>query len=143
MAPLSQLELKIQNARDEIRGLRQAIARQRTAVARAGQDAGDPQLRARITAQRVDDLREIEDETLGKLTALPVIERVTRAVLAGALGAALTNAERVRSFPKDATRLSGQLRLLVQLLRSVGVWVGFDRCGRGRGVTLDRNDLPY
>jgi hypothetical protein len=50
---------------------------------------------------------------------------------------------RSRSFPKDSTRLSGQLRRLVQPLNSVGVWVGFERSGRIRGIRIDRNDDLY
>jgi hypothetical protein len=47
---------------------------------------------------------------------------------------------RSRSFPKDAIRLSGQLRRMVQPLNSLGVWVGFDRSNRSRGITLDRHE---
>jgi len=53
------------------------------------------------------------------------------------------DARRARSFPKDATRFSGQLRRMVQPLKAVGVWVGFDRSGRNRGIILDRNDALY
>lgn len=49
---------------------------------------------------------------------------------------------RSRSFPKDAIRLSGQLRRMVQPLASVGVWVGFDRSGASRGIILDRKPTP-
>ena len=52
------------------------------------------------------------------------------------------DARRSRSFPKDAIRLSGQLRRMVQPLKAVGVGVGFDRSGRSRGILLDRNEAP-
>jgi hypothetical protein len=45
---------------------------------------------------------------------------------------------RNRRFPKDATRLSGDLRRNQQALASVGIVVGFDRSGSSRGVTLSR-----
>jgi hypothetical protein len=50
---------------------------------------------------------------------------------------------RARNFPKDAIRLAGQMRRLVQPLNAHGVWVGFDRSGRSRGIRLDRNDAVY
>ena len=49
---------------------------------------------------------------------------------------------RSRSFPKDASRLSGQLRRMVQPLKAVGIRVEFDRSGRSRGCLLYTSPSP-
>lgn len=50
------------------------------------------------------------------------------------------DARRNRSFPRDPTRLSGQLRRLQRPLVSMGIWVGFNRSKHSRDIVLDRND---
>lgn len=107
MTSLFHLKTQNQNALDEIRALRKGISRQRTAVANAGLDAGgDPELTAHLTAQRVEALRELEDAALTALQDLTAIERETRAVLAGGLGVALTDAERAQAV--ELTTLYGE-----------------------------------
>lgn len=98
MTTLLHLKNKNANARDAISELRKTIGRQRNMVARAGQDAGgDPEIAGRLTAQRVDQLRELEGDTLTRLAELRAIERETRAALAGGLGVTLTAAERAQA----------------------------------------------
>jgi hypothetical protein len=48
-----------------------------------------------------------------------------------------------RSFPKDPTRLSSQMRRIQRPLSVVGVWVGFNRSKYSRDITLTRNDALY
>lgn len=48
------------------------------------------------------------------------------------------DAKRSRAFPRDPTRLSGQLRRLQRPLASMGVWVGFNRSRRSRDIVLDQ-----
>lgn len=48
--------------------------------------------------------------------------------------------KRQRSFPKDATRLSSQIRRLQRPLAALGVEVKFDRTKRARDISITRND---
>jgi hypothetical protein len=50
---------------------------------------------------------------------------------------------KLRSFPKDATRMAGQLRRLVQPMLGAGVRISFARSGHSRGIRIDRDDRLY
>lgn len=98
MTGLADLQATIDQARAEVRALRKALANARVSVSQAGRDgAGEPELQAVLTAQRVDRLREVETSMLSRLEELRAIEREPRAVLAGGLGLAISDAERAQA----------------------------------------------
>ncbi len=67
-------------------------------------------------------------------------EGTSSELLAELKGMVDDDAKRSRAFPKDPTRLAGQLRRMVVPLLTEGIRIGFGRSGQSRGVRIDRSD---